>query len=230
MGTVGQQERIAFNNRTQRHIAELKTALSDSNAARARFENSLHEERQEHRMCNEALNHERLRHNEMEKNLEYAWGVNSKLDEITREVQYRLTNPETEGKEQPSFDITGLILDNESRAQTVSTLEESLQRQEENSKTEIAQLERKLQEESIQRAADVRARDEFIVQLEDRLHEIENIEDQTLQLDGSQKQSRRRRQAGRRTRSKRGDSVPKQCNDGTEKHNRPSLKVESGRK
>lgn len=166
----------------------------------------------------------------MEKNLEYTWGVNSKLDEITREVQYQLTNPETEGKEQPSFNITELILDNESQAQTVSTLEESLQQQEKNSKTEITQLERKLQEESIQRAADVRVRDKFIVQLENWLHEIKNIEDQTLQLNGSQKQSRRCRQAGQRTQLKRGDSVPKQCNNGTEKHNRLNLKVESGQK
>ena len=171
----------------QRHIAELKSALSESDTARARFENSLHEERQEHQKCNEALNHKRLRHNKVEKNLEYAWRVNSKLDEITREFQNQLTYPETERKEQLSFNITGLILDNKSRAQTVSTLEESLQRQEENSKTEIAQLERKLQEESIQRTANVRVRDKFIVQLEDRLHEVAGVEDQTLQLNGSQK-------------------------------------------
>lgn len=38
-------------------------------ALRAKFENNLYEERQEHQMCQKALNHECICHNETKKNL-----------------------------------------------------------------------------------------------------------------------------------------------------------------
>lgn len=73
----------------------------------------------------------------------------------------------------------------------------------------------------------MKVRDEFIVQLENWLHEIKNIEDQTLQLNDSQKQSKHHRQTEQRTQLKRDDSILKQCNNDTEKHNWSNLKVKS---
>ena len=68
-GTNAQNDRIALN-KSHTHLQELQNGYNVSEAARAKCENQLHEERLEYRLTEEALSQKRHYAEETEKNLE----------------------------------------------------------------------------------------------------------------------------------------------------------------
>ncbi|KAK3167633.1 hypothetical protein OEA41_010760 [Lepraria neglecta] len=67
-GQTTQKDRIALN-KSHDHMQQLQSGFNQSEAARARLENELHNERQEHRICQEVLDQERLFHADSERTL-----------------------------------------------------------------------------------------------------------------------------------------------------------------
>ena len=145
---ASQNDRIALN-KAHAHLKELQAGYSQSEASRARFENDLHEERQEHRMCQEALNHERIRHSETEKNLNCVWNAHTRLGEIIFKAPYQMT-ASGEEKTGDSIDITELVLELEAKAFKIQGLEDALIHQQEQSHSDLLLIEGRLHERSVQ--------------------------------------------------------------------------------
>lgn len=76
-----QNDRIIFN-KSHIHLQEFQYDYDVSKIAKVKFENQLHEERQEHRLIEEALSQERHYAQEVERNLRWVWSAYDRLREI----------------------------------------------------------------------------------------------------------------------------------------------------
>ncbi|KAL9045013.1 MAG: hypothetical protein Q9214_001893 [Letrouitia sp. 1 TL-2023] len=124
-GMTAQNDRIALN-RANAQLAELQQAFNELQVARAKLDNDIHEERQEHRLAQEALAHERLHHTETEKNLNCVWKAHSRLGEVVTELQ-TAADAARDVKTDPSVDVGKLIMELESKSLYIRNLEEAKQ-------------------------------------------------------------------------------------------------------
>jgi hypothetical protein len=119
-------------------------------------------------MCQEALNHERIRHSETEKNLNCVWNAHTRLGEIISKVPYQVT-ASGEEKTGDSIDITELVLELEAKASKIQGLEDALIHQQEQSHSDLLLIEGRLHERSVQHQEEVTAKTETINELESQL-------------------------------------------------------------
>ena len=94
---------------------------SDLEAARARFENELNEERQYHQVCWDDLRHERLRHEDTEKHLAIMYESHRRLGEITIRI--------CRGDSPDEYHIPELVLSSEAKASKIHDLETELEQE-----------------------------------------------------------------------------------------------------
>ena len=108
-----QKDQVALN-KSYEHLEEFRNGHNESELLRAKFENDLNEERQEHRMCQETLSHERISHHEIERNLNCVWNANSRLEELLSEVHYEPKDGSAV-ESNSSVDVSQLVLDSRPR-------------------------------------------------------------------------------------------------------------------
>lgn len=193
---TSQKDRTALD-KSYEHLYEFRNSYNDSELLRAKFENDLNEERQEHRMCQEALSHERISHQETERNLSCVWNANSRLQELLSEVQPK---DEAEVEACPSIDISELVMELEAKNFNIEDLESALEEQRRESESSISLLEEKLCNLGLQRAGEIASKDRIIDELEDWLHR----KSEPLPIIGNSRRKRggrRRRRNGTRGRS-----------------------------
>jgi len=162
-GQTSQKDRIALN-KSHDHMQHLQTGFNESETARARLENELHEERQEHQMCQELLNHEHARHSETEKNLNSVGTAYTRLRNMMPQINCHVEDA-VGGSPHESYDITDLVLELSAKSERISDLE-VYSDQIDHHRAEIAQLKEKLDLESTQHT------EEFMGQTQ-RIHELE---------------------------------------------------------
>ena len=119
-------------------------------------------------MCQEALSHERIRHNETEKNLNCVWNAHARLGEIVSKVPYQVT-VSGEEKTSDSIDIAELVLELEAKASKIQGLEDALRKQQEQSHKDLLLIEDRLRERSVQHQEEVTTKTETINNLESQL-------------------------------------------------------------
>lgn len=125
-GINAQNDRIALN-KSHTHLQELQYGYSVSEAARAKFENQLHEERQEHRLIEEALSQERHYAQEAERNLGWVWSAHARLGEVLSRVSSQnFGGPAQEGV--APWNIADLLLELEAKRAKIAELETALNR------------------------------------------------------------------------------------------------------
>ena len=123
-GLTAQKDRIALN-KAHEHLRELQQGFSQSELERAKFENLLHEERQEHRMCQEGLTIERVRHEDTEKHLESIWNSHKRMGDILSQTRCKI-DKDMEGTHE-EYDITSLVLEVEAKSVRIAALEATLE-------------------------------------------------------------------------------------------------------
>lgn len=137
-------------NKSHDQMEQLQHGFGESQSMRARLENGLHEERQEHRICQERLAYERLHHRETEQSLETIWNSHRRLAEIVSKVQCQMDDGCHEAYME--YNITDLILELEAKAHKIKQLESTMGQQEEQSGTEIRNLQERILTMSTQQA------------------------------------------------------------------------------
>ena len=110
-------------NKSHAHLDELQAGYNIAETARARCENDLHEERQEHIACKEALDQERRRHSDTKKDLSCVWNAHNRLGEIISKYHGEIAIEIEHG---PPLKVADLILELEAKAAKISNLQSSL--------------------------------------------------------------------------------------------------------
>ncbi len=132
-------------------------------------------------MCQEAFNHERIRHSETKKNLNCVWNAHTRLEKIIFKASYQVIASREE-KTNDFIDITELVLELEAKAFKIQSLEDALIHQQEQSHSDLLLIERRLHERSVQHQEEVTAKIEIINELESQLRrgklevDVENTE------------------------------------------------------
>ena len=137
-GHTAQKDRVALN-KAHEHLRELQHGFNQSEMERAKFENLLHEERQEHRLCQENLTHEKVRHEETEKHLECIWNSHKRLGDIVSGTHCVIDEDKEEAYGE--YDITGLVLELEAKASRISSLEAEMKEDRDRAHSSIENLE-----------------------------------------------------------------------------------------
>ena len=159
-GIEAQHERAALNQ-SHEHLKEMQTGYESSELARAKCENDLHEERQEHRMCQEALNHERSRHEETEKNMNCIWNAHCRLGDMLSKAHFGVEeDPESEPL--ASVNVSELILELEAKASKIEDLEFSTNLLQRNIENKTREFEEKLRNDALQHAGDAVSKNRII--------------------------------------------------------------------
>ena len=160
-GYTSQQDRIALN-KSNDHMNQLQETFHQSEAVRARIENQLHDEQQDHRMCQANLEHEYQRQRDTEKNLECIWAAHSQLQNIMSKVNCVVDD----GIQSLTYNISDLALELSKKSQRILDLEN--QRDSDNGiyRAELGQLSEGFRHELAQRTNELVAQDERIKELE----------------------------------------------------------------
>ena len=199
-GYTSQQDRKALN-KSHTHMMEFQEGFHQSEAGRARLENELHDERQEHRMCQENLDHERKRHVETEKTLECFWNSHNRLREVLSKVHCHARGQPQE----MTYDVTDLVLETTSKWDKIQELERMLQQQKSERQAESEEFERKLQRESIRHAEESMAQAQQIRDLEFLL-QSEQMKSFVGEEENLEAVSKRRRRSRGKGKGKKGAS------------------------
>ncbi|KAL6714246.1 hypothetical protein ACLMJK_007669 [Lecanora helva] len=190
-----QQDRRALN-KSYEHMKELQDCFQQSESSRARIENDLHDERQEHQMCRENLDYERKRSIETEKHLDGVWESHFRLTEVLSKVKCRI------GPEDPdmTYDIADLIGETTAKGQRIRQLEDLLEYQEIQRRIELERHEDQLQAENNRHSQEQQSQVHHIQELE-RLLQREQmkqcIEEKSLEACKTVAHRRRSRGKGR---------------------------------
>lgn len=151
-------------------------------------------------MCQKAFNHERIRHNETEKNLNCVWNAHTRLEKIIFKVSYQMITSKEE-KMNDFIDITELMLELEVKAFKIQNLEDALIHQQEQSHSDLLLIEKRLHERSVQHQEKVTAKIEIINELKSHLRR-EKLEIDVENTETKAKVSKRARRKWKRTRDK----------------------------
>ena len=207
-GATSQKDRVALN-KAHEHLNELQAGFRQSDTARARLENELHEERQEHRMCKEDLDHERARYKQTEKSLECIWNSHNKLGEIMSRVECEVDS-NVQQVSRMRYNITELVLELAGKSQRIENLESTLEQTRHQHHDEVLQLKNKLQTESEQHSEDYMNQSQQIHHL-DLLLQREHMKGVTMvgNIEPSEdpKPARRRRRFRGKNRANKGNQA-----------------------
>ena len=123
-GINAQSDRVALN-KSQTHLQELQHSYSMSETARAKYENQLHEERQEHRLTQENLNQERRQLQETQRNLGWVWSAHTRLGDILSRVSGHDFGRSARNDVAP-WNISDLLLELEAKTTKIAELQATL--------------------------------------------------------------------------------------------------------
>ncbi|KAL9128702.1 MAG: hypothetical protein Q9217_002663 [Psora testacea] len=206
-GLNSQKDRLALN-KSHDHIRELQGGFEESSIARAKLENDLHEERQEHRMCQESLTHEQVRHGETEKSLE-------RLGDIVSKVECRVDSESQ--KAYTKYNITEMVLEVEAKACKIEQLEGELERRTTELESTIHQLEEQLRTTSSRHEEELVSRDISLSELELQLRKEKlrpSINIDLSDLSQNSGRGRRRKRCRGRGKSKKLSKGPEMTSEG----------------
>ena len=195
LGYTSQQDRIALN-KSHEHMKQLEETFSQSEAIRARIENRLHDEQQEHRMCKMNFDHERKRHEDTERRLECVWNAHHRLQDIMSKVNCVVDD----GIQSITYNITDLTLEVAAKSQKIHDLETQIEGDDHEHRAEIYRLTEKFRYESDQTLEDFAAQEE-------RLHELEALlqhEQLKPEREHNQKRTKAELPPGQQKRRRRG--------------------------
>ena len=144
-GLNSQKDRIALN-KSHEQLQELQVGFSQSEISRAQIENALNEERQDHRMCQESLSQEQVRHNETRKHLDCIWSSHTRLGEIVSHIHCNIDGEKKD--DYAEYNITSLIFELEAKASKLSMLESDLSQERMKARVQIEKLESQLESSS----------------------------------------------------------------------------------
>lgn len=184
IGYTSQQDRIALN-KSHDHMKQLEETFLQSETVRARIENQLHEEQQEHRMCQANLDHERKRHEDTEKSLECIWNAHHQLQDIMSKVNCVVD----EGIQSINYNVTDLALEVAAKSQKIHDLETQIKCDEHQHRGEVNQLKENFRRESAQTSEDFTSQGERLRELESLLQR-EQMKSATGNLGVEQSQKR----------------------------------------
>jgi len=168
LGAANQNGRLAVNN-LQVNMGQLQAAYAASEAARAKCENELQEERLDHRGTRESLTHELNSHADTEKTLSCCWQTMKKFGDFIDYINGLLDGkPEDEDVEK-QFRLSDLMLEIEFRKQAIDDLKKEVQAKEDQKTLDVTTLEQQLQDEASQHEMALRAQETRIAELEQTL-------------------------------------------------------------
>ena len=165
-------------------------------AARARLENELLKERQEHRTCQDSLTHERLRHSETERTLNCLWESHQKLGDVIAKIPCHAENMRDSSPQ--SINVTDLVLEVAAKSQRMRALEAQLEQAQDQHHVEIVQLRDNLKQEYHKNAENTMAYTQRIHELETALQHKRTIVNAVPEQRELQKPAQRARRSRRR--------------------------------
>lgn len=189
-GVTSQKDRIALNN-AHDHQKMLEKAFEACEQARTSCENVLHAERQEFRACQEALTHERIRHEETDKSLICVWNANSRLEKLFSSIQSETDNNNANS----SFDlcdVPNLLLEIEAKALRISQLEAIIANGKQSGEDEVCHRDERLRYLTFQHA-DLTCSQKKIMQGSDKFPRQSSSQPEHISVG-----KRRKRNGGRR--------------------------------
>ena len=151
-GRTSQKDRVALN-KAHEHLQEIQNGFSQSETARAKLENQLHEERQELLMCRENLDYERHCHTETSKSLDCIWTSHNRLGDIMAKLP---SHNDDSVRDSPyvGYNVTDLVFELTAKSQRLQDLEADMVQKDHQYHAEISQLKERLQVESAQHTED----------------------------------------------------------------------------
>ena len=170
LGAANQNGRLALNNQ-QINMAQLQAAYAASEAARAKCETDLQEERLDHRGTRESLTHELNSHADTEKTLGCCWQTMTKFGEFIDYLNRLLDGKPADEDTEKQFGLSDLLLEIEFRKQTIIDLKKEVQKKEEQRNLDVTVLEEKLQVEASQHEVALKAKETRIAELEHTLQQ-----------------------------------------------------------
>lgn len=217
--SVAQRERIALKQ-SYEQMNRLETHFRHSEGERAKFENDLHEERQENRRLQESLTHEKMRHQEAEKNVEMIWNAHKRLGQIVANVDCHVERKEHEGYS--GYNMTELVLELEAQHCKVNALETEQQHREERDRVVIRELEDRLQTAERLHSKELAAQASKISGLEHDLCSAQNASSALVPYHQTRADNNRVKRRGYRGRGKSGVEAVK-----ADSQKEPSVKFET---
>ena len=175
-------------------MQQIQDGLAQSEAARARLENELLKERQEHRTCQDSLTHERLRHSESERTLNCLWESHQRLGDVMAKIPCHAENMRDSSPQ--SFNVTELVLEVAAKSQRMRALEAQLEQAQDQHHVEIVQLRDNLEQEYHKNAENTMAYTQ-------RIHELETTLQQRTMVNAMPERREFQKPAQRARRSRR---------------------------
>ncbi|KAL2049564.1 hypothetical protein ABVK25_010143 [Lepraria finkii] len=163
-GQTSQKDRMALN-KSHDHMQQLQSGFNQSEAARARLENELHNEGQEHRICQEVLSQERIYHSDTERTLAQLSVSYQRLGDIISKVRCYMDD---DAGDSPcmGYNVTDLIHELAEKAQTIRVLELQSEQAADQHQGAIVQLKEKFEADSAQHT------EQFMDQAQ-RIHDLD---------------------------------------------------------
>ena len=168
-------------NKSNDHMQQLQNSFNQSEATRARLELEIHRERQEHRMCQEVLDHERNRHSSMERSLDRVSASYQRLVDIMSKVNC-YTDHNAAGGAYMGYNVTDLIHELLDKSHRIFNLESQLAQNGEQHCKEVAQIKEKLEFESAQHVKEYVGQAKRIEELEVALQQEPMRQDTTIKV------------------------------------------------
>lgn len=190
LGAANQNGRLALNSQ-QVKTTQLEAAYAASEAARAKCETDLQEERLDHRGTRESLTHELNSHADTEKTLGCCWQTMNKFGEFIDYVNRLLDGTRADEDTGTQFGISDLLLEIEFRKQTIDDLKKKVQMVEEQRTLDVTVLEEKRQVEASQHEGALKA-------MATRIAELEHTSQQNSDYDTVYPMSSRKKRRARR--------------------------------
>ncbi len=172
-------------------MKEVEEGFRLSESARARIENELQDERQEHRLCLENLKYECNRHSETEKNLERIWASHNHLEQIMANVKCKADD----GLQDMTYNVTNLVMELSEKSQKIEDLENKGREDSHRWLTELDSLKEHLRDESAAHTSEFMAQAQRIRELE-LLLQREQMKP-SVEFEPQQGPKRRRRYRGK---------------------------------
>lgn len=179
-GQTTQRDRVALN-KSNDHMQQLQNGFNQSEAARARLEIEIHQERQEHRMCQEVLDRERNRHSSTERSLDQMSASYQRLVDITSKVKW-YTDDNAAGDAYMGYNVTDLVHELLDKSHRIFNLESQLAQHGEQHRREVAQIKEKLEFESAQHVEEYVGQANRIEELEVALQQEQKRQDTTTKV------------------------------------------------
>lgn len=203
-------------------MKEVEEGFRLSESARARIENELQDERQEHRLYLENLKYECNRHSETEKNLERIWASHNHLEQIMADVKCRADD----GLQDMTYNVTKMVMDLSEKSQKVEDLENKGREDSHRWLTEFDSLKEHLRDESAAHTSEFMAQAQRIKELE-LLLQREQMKPR-VEIEPQQGPNRRRRYRGKWRGSKGTSSIDSTTNQSKIGHVEPQDYVSFG--